>query len=196
VCGATIQKRLARGCAPVIRRNVAEGRSLGCTCQSCENCGGYVKPANERKHRKDRRLAHNQSGKRQVVIVARQRDGATLTHVAATEAEGVAFAAANVKRGATVHADEASHWDRLAAYFPIKRINHKEAYSKDGACTNMAESYFSRLRRAEVGIHHHIAGRYLAAYVTENRLARGSEPGRQRHSVHDGYGCRHRRIAQ
>lgn len=85
--------------------------------------GGYVKPANECKDRKDRRLAHNQSGKRQVVIVARQRDGATLTHVAANEAAGVAYAAANVQCGATVHADEASHWDRLAAYFPIKRIN-------------------------------------------------------------------------
>jgi transposase-like protein len=144
--------------------------------------GGYVKPANERKDRKDRRLAHNQSGKRQVVIVARQRDGATLTHVAATEAEGVAFAAANVQRSATIHADEASHWDRLAAYFPIKRINHKEAYSKNGACTNMAESFFSRLRRAEVGTHHHVAGRYLAAYAAEmawredqNRVANGTQ---------------------
>jgi hypothetical protein len=28
----------------------------------------------------------------------------------------------------TVHADEASHWDRLAALFPIKRINHQDAY--------------------------------------------------------------------
>lgn len=56
---------------------------------------------------------------------------------------------------------------RLAARFPIKRINHKEAYSKDGACTNMAESFFSRLRRAEIGIHHHIAGKYLSAYAAE-----------------------------
>jgi hypothetical protein len=38
--------------------------------------------------------------------------------------------------------------------------NHQEAYSMDGACTNQAEEYFSRLRRAEVGIHHHIAGAY------------------------------------
>lgn len=71
------------------------------------------------------------------------------------------------RTSSTVHADEASHWDKLAAYFPIKRINHKEAYSKDGACTNAAESFFSRLRRAEIGTHHKIAGRYLAAYATE-----------------------------
>jgi ISXO2-like transposase domain len=31
----------------------------------------------------------------------------------------------------------------------------------------MAESYFSRLRRAEIGTHHHIVGRYLGAYAAE-----------------------------
>lgn len=34
-------------------------------------------------------------------------------------------------------------------------------------CTNQAESYFSRLRRMEVGTHHHIAGPYLYAYAGE-----------------------------
>jgi transposase-like protein len=129
--------------------------------------GGYVKPANEAKDRKDLRKSANQSGKRQSVIVARETNGRTLTHVAKREADGVAFVAANVQRGTTVHADEASHWDKLAAFFPIKRVNHQEAYSKDGACTNQAESFFSRLRRAEIGTHHHIAGRYLDAYATE-----------------------------
>jgi transposase-like protein len=129
--------------------------------------GGYVKPTNEVKDRKDRRKIANQSGKRQVVVALRERGGRTLTYIAKTEAEGVALVAANVQHGTTVHADEASHWDRLAAFFPIKRINHKEAYSKDGACTNQAESFFSRLRRAEIGIHHHIAGRYLDAYAAE-----------------------------
>jgi len=31
----------------------------------------------------------------------------------------------------------------------------------------MAESFFSRLRRAEIGTHHHIAGPYLNAYAGE-----------------------------
>lgn len=129
--------------------------------------GGYIKPANERKDRKDRRKFVNQNGKRKVVVVVRERGGRTITRVGRHEGEGVAVVAQNVARGTTIHADEASHWDRLAAYFPIKRINHKEAYSKDGACTNGAESFFSRLRRAEVGTHHHIAGNYLAAYAAE-----------------------------
>src|SRR5438552_2341256 len=37
----------------------------------------------------------------------------------------------------------------------------------DGACTNQAESYFSRLRRSEFGIHHRISGRRLQAYADE-----------------------------
>jgi len=129
--------------------------------------GGYVKPANNRADRKDRRKKIHQSGKRQVVVALRQREGRTLTFIAQNEAEGVTHARANVAAGTTIHADEASHWDKLAAHFPIKRINHQQAYSMDGACTNQAESFFSRVRRAEIGIHHHIAGRYLSAYATE-----------------------------
>lgn len=129
--------------------------------------GGYVKPANERANRRDRRLSENQSGKRQVVVAIRERDGETRSFVTKREAEGVALVSANVSAEATIHADEASHWDNLHARFATKRINHSEAYSLDGACTNMAESFFSRLRRAEVGTHHHIAGKYLAAYASE-----------------------------
>lgn len=129
--------------------------------------GGYVKPENFAANRKDLRKKVNQSGKRQVVVVIRETEGRTLTHVTASEADGVALVAANVEAGTTIHADEASHWDKLTAYFPIKRINHQEAYSKNGACTNQAESFFSRLRRAEIGTHHHIAGKYLSAYAAE-----------------------------
>ena len=129
--------------------------------------GGYVKPANRKVDRIDRRLAMHRTGKRQVVIVARELNGETRTHVAKSEADGVDFVMSTVAAGATVHADEASHWDNLEARYLTKRINHSEAYSLNGACTNMAESFFSRLRRAEVGTHHHIAGKYLSAYAAE-----------------------------
>jgi hypothetical protein len=49
----------------------------------------------------------------------------------------------------------------------MKRINHQEAYSLDGACTNWAEEFFSRMRRGEIGHHHHIAGPYLLRYAQE-----------------------------
>jgi hypothetical protein len=67
-----------------------------------------------------------------------------------------------------VHADEAAAWDNSHERFEVKRINHQEAYSLDGACTNMAEEYFSRLRCAEIGIHHYIAGAYLLRYAQES----------------------------
>jgi transposase-like protein len=129
--------------------------------------GGYVKPANRRVDRKDRRRKIHQTGKRQVVVVARERDGETVTHIARSEAEGVPFVLATVAPGSTVHADEASHWDNLEARFLTRRINHSVEYSTAEACTNQAESFFSRLRRAEIGTHHHIAGVYLGAYAAE-----------------------------
>jgi transposase-like protein len=129
--------------------------------------GGYVKPANWKEHRRDRRLAINQNGKRRSVIVLRERDGKTLTFVAKSEDASVPTIQARIAVGSTVYADEASHWDELHARYLTKRINHSVAYSDGDACTNMAESFFSRLRRAEIGIHHHIAGPYLAAYAAE-----------------------------
>ena len=129
--------------------------------------GGYVKPSNYKENRRDRRLSENQTGKRRVVVVMREREGTTRPSVHKSEAEGVATVANTVRPGSTIHADEASHWDALHASFDTKRINHSEAYSTEGACTNQAESYFSRLRRAEIGTHHHISGRYLAAYANE-----------------------------
>jgi transposase-like protein len=61
--------------------------------------GGYVKPANRRADHKDRRRKVHQSGKRQVVVVARERDGETLTPVALTEAAGVPFVLATIALG-------------------------------------------------------------------------------------------------
>jgi ISXO2-like transposase domain len=72
------------------------------------------------------------------------------------------------REGNGVHADEAASWDNLHERFEIKRINHQEAYSLDGACTNMAEEYFSRPQRAKLGIHQNIAGSYLLRYAQES----------------------------
>jgi transposase-like protein len=129
--------------------------------------GGHVKPSNYKANRRDRRLSENQTGKRRVVVVMRERSGRTLPFIVKAEAEGVAMIAATVTPGSVIHADEALHWDRLHTRFLTKRINHQEAYSDGDACTNMAESFFSRLRRAEIGTHHHISGSYLHAYAGE-----------------------------
>jgi transposase-like protein len=130
--------------------------------------GGYIKPANLKDDRLDRRLARNQNGKRKVVVIIRERGGASVPAVFGTESQAASFIRARIAKGTTVHADESGAWDGLHDRFEMKRINHQEAYSFDGACTNQAEEYFSRLRRAEIGIHHHIAGTYLLRYAQES----------------------------
>ena len=129
--------------------------------------GGYVKPANRKEDRIDRRLAEHRTGKRRVVVIMRERNGQCLPFVFKAEGDAVAIIGDKVANDTVLYADEASHWDALHARYLTKRINHSEAYSTPEACTNMAESFFSRLRRAEVGIHHHIAGPYLRAYANE-----------------------------
>jgi transposase-like protein len=129
--------------------------------------GGYVKPANNREYRRDRRLAKNQNGKRKVVVIVRERNGNGVPAVFKSEAQAVSFIRARVAKGTTINADEAASWDGLHGRFEMKRINHEEAFSMDGACTNWAEEFFSRMRRAEIGHHHHIAGQYLLRYAQE-----------------------------
>jgi transposase-like protein len=129
--------------------------------------GGHVKPANYKEARKDRRLSENQTGKRKCVVVMRQRGGRTLTVVGKSELQAVPTIMERVAAGTVIHADEATSWDGLHDHYEMRRINHSVCYSDGQACTNWAESFFSRLRRAELGTHHHIRRRYLSAYASE-----------------------------
>ena len=129
--------------------------------------GGHIRPENLAADRIDRRLAENKSGKRQVVVAMRERGGRTVAQVFPAEAGGVAAIRLRIAKGTVIHADESPAWNVLHAGFAMKRINHQDGYSIDGACTNGAESYFSRLRRGELGHHHHIAGPYLVRYAQE-----------------------------
>ncbi len=129
--------------------------------------GGHIKPANYKDDRKDRRLAENQTGKRRCVVVMRQRGGRTITVAGKSELEAVPAIMARVAPGTVIHADEATSWDSLSAHYQMRRINHSVCYSDGQACTNGAESFFSRLRRAELGTHHSIRKAYLSAYASE-----------------------------
>ena len=129
--------------------------------------GGHQKPKNEAAERIDHRIAEEQTGKRQVVVVMRERKGRTLPFVFGKESEAVRTIRRKIPVGSIVHADEARAWDTLHAHYDMRRINHSVAFSQDGACTNQAESFFSRLRRAEIGTHHRISGQYLDLYASE-----------------------------
>jgi hypothetical protein len=118
-------------------------------------------------------------------VIVRERGGNSVPAVFTTESQAASFIRARIAKGTVVHADEAASWDNLHERFEVERINHQEAYSLDGACTNVAEEYFSRLCRAEIGIHHHIAGSYLlrcaqeSAWPEDNRrVSNGDEVNR------------------
>ena len=89
--------------------------------------GGYVKPANLKEHRIDRRFARNQNGKRKVVVIVRERGGNSVPAVFHSESQASAFIRARIAKGTVVRADEAGSWDNLHERFEVKRINHQEA---------------------------------------------------------------------
>lgn len=129
--------------------------------------GGTIRQENRKEDRKDRRLAMNQNGKRRVVVVMRERNGRTLPFVFAREDQAIDAIRAHVAPGSTIYADEAASWDGLHAFYDAKRINHSVAFRDEDACTNWAESFFARMRRAEIGQHHRLSAKYLNRYAAE-----------------------------
>jgi len=61
--------------------------------------GGYVKPANHVENRRDRRLARNQSGKRKVVVVVRERNGNSLPAVFRSEGQAQSWIKSRIAKG-------------------------------------------------------------------------------------------------
>jgi transposase-like protein len=130
--------------------------------------GGHTKQENRRADRRDRRLAEERTGKRQVVVIIRERNGRAVPVVVERESAAVPTIRARVASGTVLYGDESAAWDVLHGSYDTHRVNHSaEFVSDDGASTNWAESYFARLRRGEIGHHHHIAGPYLAAFARE-----------------------------
>lgn len=132
--------------------------------------GGHIKPKNKAVDRVDRRLAENQNGKRMAVMTLRQRGGRTLSAAVPGERSDVAWhlVKKHVAKTAELRADQHSAYDELVGLNPLVRNDHSVAYVVErDASTNQAESHFSRLRRAEIGIHHHISGKYLDWYAAD-----------------------------
>lgn len=139
---------------------------------------GYMRPANNIDDRVDRRLAENQNPNKRCVVVVRQRGeglenvGSVRTLTFVTTGETVnsisQIASRSIVRGATVHADEANAYDPLHLRYRMMRVNHsREYHSNGGACSNQAESFFSRLRRMQYGQYHRIGAKYLSLYANE-----------------------------
>lgn len=81
----------------------AHGRQLNGTVEiDGAYFGGYVKPENRKEDRRDRRLKANLSGKRQCVVIMRERNGRSLPFVVRTEDEAVPYVRDHVRTLATI----------------------------------------------------------------------------------------------
>ena len=74
----------------------------------------------------------------------------------------------HVAEGAELRADEQRSYDELVGLATMVRNDHGVAYFETAdSSTNQAESFFSRARRAEIGVHHHMAGKYPDFYAAD-----------------------------
>jgi transposase-like protein len=115
-----------------------------------------------------------QLAKKRLIVVVREREdegrdrpARVRTFHVSKESDAVPIMRKLVKKGSVVHADEANQYDALHGYFDTKRINHSKSYSDGIACTNQAESFFSRMRRAERGVYNSIGRGYTSYYARE-----------------------------
>lgn len=129
--------------------------------------GGYKKAANVQRTPSGNRRMYYKRGVRKVVVVARQRHGRTLTTIVNRESEAVFWLKRVIAKGSIVFADGAHAFDSLANLYELLRIHHNVAWSHNGASTNWAESFFSRLRRLHMGTYHRISGRRLKLFAAE-----------------------------
>jgi ISXO2-like transposase domain len=129
--------------------------------------------------------AKHRTQKLRVVAANGQRKCMTSPFVVRSEAKDVELAMQHVSRKATMHADEASHWDDLYNGWQVGRINHRQAHATAESCTNQVESYFSHLRRMIRGQHHFVSADLLHQYANyaawledHRRLPNGELAGR------------------
>jgi len=134
--------------------------------------GGHIRQKNYKKDRKDRRRRPFRSPERTQVIVnlrERRRGGRTLSCVCRNEVDAIQFVLDNVAETAKVRTDKGTSWGTpFAAYFrDYKAVNHDVAFSMNGVHVNWVESFHSRIRRAERGVHNRISGKLVQNYADE-----------------------------
>lgn len=112
--------------------------------------------------------------KKKIVVVATERTcletgrvGRVRTFEVKKESDSVPILRDLLRQGTVVHADESTQYDSLNAFFETKRIKHAKWFSDGIACTNQAESFFSRMRRAERGVYNSIGRNHVLFYAQE-----------------------------
>ena len=127
--------------------------------------GGHIRPENKAEDRADRRLKkYAPLRSASAGWEGRRSPGSSETKTAMQPGRPSEI----VSREATVFADEHGSYNDLAGLNELQRVNHSKAYqTDDGTNTNQVESFFSRVQRAYVGIHHRFSLKYFDWYVAE-----------------------------
>ena len=110
------------------------------------------------------------AGKTAVVGVANRRGGVQAKVVGAVNtANVIAHIRETVEPGATIHTDEAHHYNYVKPLgFSHEAVNHaRKEYVRARCHTNTIEGFWSQLKRSIDGTHHHVSPKYLQAYVNE-----------------------------
>jgi hypothetical protein len=130
-------------------------------------CGGYLRPRNVAKTRKDRRRIPYRAKDRELIgVLARQRGGPNRTWVVKSERDADLFVKSALKAGTAVFTDCGGGWSSLRSKFKVRQVNHKKEYCTPEACTNQVESAFAATR--VLGrVHRHITQNYFDLYFAE-----------------------------
>ncbi len=116
---------------------------------------------------------------RRIVLVMREMfkngegKGAARTRVAVIRSENTADIEAlvqqHVARLSTIRSDELTAYGNLKLLgYAHETVNHSVEFSTDdGVNQDQAESFFSRMRRAFIGVYHKITPRYMLDYACE-----------------------------
>jgi hypothetical protein len=132
--------------------------------------GGKIKPTNLKKDRQDRRTKKMRDKKR-FIIAVRQREGPTVAFASRSESQSVIVSAIRALVPPDIqpifYVDGHKAYDDLEAFGDVRSVDHGEGYSVNGRSSNLAESFFSRARRSEIGQYHHWSQKYLDLYAAE-----------------------------
>jgi transposase-like protein len=131
------------------------------------HCGGYIKPGKDNPSRRNRRRLNRNAEKAKVVMVARERYGRSRALLVQHESKMPDILPDVVEEGSMIFSDSFSGSGKIAGRYQAFRVNHSKQYADGWISTNHAESFFSRLRRVELGTHHKIAGPYTLFYAND-----------------------------
>jgi hypothetical protein len=81
---------------------------------------GYARPTNLAEYCRDHCNLANQSGKRQSIIIVRERNGISISAAFKSEGAALAWIKSCISLGTVVNADEAGGWNDMASKYEMK----------------------------------------------------------------------------